>query len=363
MSSKFDELRRRAADAARQATEAAKEFDKKFEITDKLNQGARVATDALRKGADVATSTLDKTRDEISRIDREHKISETVTDAAKQTADAVGDVAKSVVDAADDVATESGAKEKAAEVKEKVGEVFGDAKKKADEFVDDAKSKTGDLFGSAKKFYENASDAAQTGVSAVRLPASVLSAVTSAKKWVKENPGKTAIVSLAFIAGTRAGAAFSSLDVALLGAGGAGNWLFHSAIVPYGLRKLSEKYESYLKNQEALLKDGKLTEAETERVKFERNLAKYVGAPLLGAFSVAAGAGLMYEAFTGAAVGGFPISLVLGGNPMLSSIWLFGNGLICFHNGYKFFMMAVGEQDDVAKVVHDIKRLLPANVS
>jgi hypothetical protein len=362
MPGKFDELKRRAADAARQATEAAKDFDKKFEITDKLNQGVNAATDVLRKGADVATTTLDRTREEVSRIDREHKISETVSGAAKQTADAVGGVAKSVVDAADDVATQSGAKEKATEVKEKVGEVFGDAKKKADELVDDAKSKTGDLFGSAKKFYENASDAAHTGVSAARLPASVLSAVASAKAWVKENPGKTAVVSLAFIAGTRAGAAFSSLDVALLGAGGAGNWFFHSAIIPYGLRKLSEKYEGYLKNQEALLKDGKLTEAEAERVKFERNLAKYVGAPLLGAFSVAAGAGLVYEAFTGAAVGGFPISLVLGGNPMLSSIWLFGNGLICFHNGYKFFMMAVGEQDDVAKVVRDIKGLLPAAV-
>ena len=146
----------------------------------------------------------------------------------------------------------------------------------------------------------------------------------------------------------------------LLGAGGAGNWLFHSAIVPYGLRKLSEKYEAYLKRQEALLAEGKLSEAEQSRVKFERDMAKYVGAPLLGAFSVAAGAGLMYEAFTGAVVTGVPISLVLGGNPLLSSIWLFGNGLICFHNGYKFIMMALGDQEDVTRVVRDIKGLLPA---
>ncbi|MBI3649582.1 MAG: hypothetical protein HY231_00865 [Acidobacteria bacterium] len=360
MPSKLDDLRRRAADAARQATEAAKEFDKKFEITDRLNQGARIATDALRKGADAATSTLDKTREEVSRLDREHKISETMRGAAKQTADAVGEAAQSVVNVADEVATQTGAKETASEVKEKVGEVFDDAKKKADEFVGDAKAKTGDLFGSARKFYDNAAGAAQSGVAAARLPASVLSAVASAKKWVQENPGKTAVVSLAFIAGTRAGSAFASLDVALLGAGGAGNWLFHSAIVPYGLRKLSEKYAAYLQKQEALLQDGKLTEAETERVKFERNLAKYVGAPLLGAFSVAAGAGLVYEAFTGGIVGGLPINLVLGGNPLLSSLWLFGNGLICFHNGYKFFMMALGEQEEVAKVVRDIKGLLPA---
>ena len=179
----------------------------------------------------------------------------------------------------------------------------------------------------------------------------------------KKNPGKAAAVSLAFIAGTRAGSAFSSLDVVLLGAGGAGNWLFHSALVPYGLRKLSEKYEAHLKRQEELIRDGKLTEAERAQVKFQRDAAKYVGAPLLGAFSVAAGAGLVFEAVTGGAVAGFPINIVLGGNPLLSSIWLFGNGLVCFHNGYKFFMMALADQEDVARVVRDIKGLLPAEVA
>ena len=49
----------------------------------------------------------------------------------------------------------------------------------------------------------------------------------------------------------------------------------------------------------------------------------------------------------------------IGGNPLLASIWLFGNGLICFHNGYKFFMMAIGDKEEVARVVRDIKGLLP----
>jgi hypothetical protein len=106
--------------------------------------------------------------------------------------------------------------------------------------------------------------------------------------------------------------------------------------------------------------EGKLTEAERDRVKFQRDAAKYVGAPLLGAFSIAAGAGLIAEAVTGGVVTGLPISLVLGGNPLLSSVWLFGNGLVCFHNGYKFFMMALADREDVARVVRDIKGLLPA---
>jgi len=192
------------------------------------------------------------------------------------------------------------------------------------------------------------------------LPASLINAMASARRWAKRNPGKAAIVSLALIAGTRAGSALLTLDVTLLGAGGAGNWLFHSALAPYGLRKLSEKYEAHLKKQETLIRDGKLTEAEAARVRFQRNAAKYVGAPLLGAFSIAAGAGLIAEAFTGGVVGGLPINLVLGGNPLLSSIWLFGNGLVCFHNGYKFFMMALADKEDVARVVRDIKGLLPA---
>src|SRR5262249_61678956 len=114
--------------------------------------------------------------------------------------------------------------------------------------------------------------------------------------------------------------------------------------------------------QEELIREGKLAEAEEARVKLQRNAAKYVGAPLLGAFSIAAGAGLVAEAFSGAAVTGVPISIIIGGNPLLSSIWLFGNGLVCFHNAYQFFMMAFGDQEDVARVVRDIKGLLPAEV-
>ena len=335
MSSKLDEFRRRAEEAARQ-------IDEKFEIKSKLDKGARATTDALRKGAEAASSTIDSAREEVSRLDREHRVSERVSESARRASDA-----------AQDALHRSGIKGKAAEA-------ASDASKKAGEVFDDAKETASDLFGDARRYYENASGAARASASAARLPSSVLNSLASARRWAKKNPGKAAAVSLAFIAGTRAGAAFSSLDVVLLGAGGAGNWLLHSAIVPYGLRKLSEKYEVYLKRQEALVRDGKLTEAERARVKFQRDAAKYVGAPVLGAFSVAAGAGLVFEAVSGGAVAGFPINIILGGNPLLSSIWLFGNGLVCFHTGYKFFMMAFADQEDVARVVRDIKGLLPA---
>jgi len=335
MPSKLDELRRRAEEAARQ-------LDEKYEIKSKLDKGARVATDTLRKGADATTAAFDKAREETARINREHKITERVSDTARRAAESV-----------DDTLNRTGAKKKA-------GEVANEARQRASAAAQEAKEKASDLFGEARRYYKNASGAARASASAARLPSSLLGAVQSARRWAKRNPGKAAVVSLAFIAGTRAGTAFSALDVTLLGAGGAGNWMFHSAIVPYGLRKLSERYERFIKKQEALISEGKLTEAEAARVKFQRDAAKYVGAPLLGAFSIAAGAGLVAEAFTGGVVGGFPINLVLGGNPLLSSIWLFGNGLVCFHNGYKFFMMALADQEEAERLVRDIKGLLPA---
>jgi hypothetical protein len=341
MPSKLDELRRKAQQTAR-------ELDEKYKITTKLDEGARKTTDALRKGADVATSTLDGARQEAERFNREHRISERVNTTARRAVDVV-----------DEALDDAGVKKKAGKVVDTAGAAAKEAGSRAAEAAADAKEKAQDWFGEARRYYEQASDAAHTTASAARLPSSLANAVTSARRWAKQNPGKAAVVSLAFIAGTRMGAAFSSLDVTLLGAGGAGNWLFHSALVPYGLRKLADRYEKFLKKQEELMRDGKLSEAEAARIKFQRDAAKYVGAPLLGAFSIAAGAGLVAEAFTGGAVAGFPINLVLGGNPLLSSIWLFGNGLVCFHNGYRFFMMAFGDKEEVARVVRDIKGLLP----
>jgi len=139
MPGKLDELRRRAEQTAR-------DLDEKFKITSKLDQGTKAATDALRKGVDAASSGIDAAREEISRIDRDHKISERVTDSARKVGETIDEAARS-----------SGAKEKAAEV------------------ASDVKATASDLYGDARRFYENASGAARSGASAARLPSSVLS--------------------------------------------------------------------------------------------------------------------------------------------------------------------------------------------
>jgi hypothetical protein len=187
-----------------------------------------------------------------------------------------------------------------------------------------------------------------------------LSGFEKARVWVKENPGKTAAVTFSMIAGVRAGSALPGIGATILGAGAGGSWFFHSALPIVGIRKLTEKYDGYLKEQESLLAEGKLDEAARERIEFQRNLTKYVGAPLLGAFSVAAGASMIGAAFSGATVTGFPLSLILGANPLLNGIWFFANGVVCISEGYKFFMIALADQEEVERVVREIKGLLPA---
>ncbi len=318
---KLDELRDRMR-------RKAEETDRKYNITSKLDDAVRGAESAARVGAEAAKAGIDAARQKAEQIPIDPKIKS----QAREAASAAGEAAKV---ASDTIVTSAKA----------------------------AKTQAVDFFGDAKSYYDTASSAASAGFTAATTTATLAGAVHSARKWVVDNPGKATVVTLSLIAGVGAGAAWPGLDVTVLGAGAAGHWFFHSAAASYGMYKLSDKYMAYLKERERLLSEGKLSEAERKRVEFQRNAAKYVGAPVLGAFSVAAGATLMYEAFTGGMVVGFPINLILGGNPMLSSIWLFGNGLVCFHNGYKFFMMALAKEEDVARVISDLKGLLPAAVA
>lgn len=328
----------------------AEETDRKYNIRSRIDDAARTAETAIRKGADVARDGIEAARRQAENLN----IDPTLKQQAREAASAAGDAARSAASVANDAAKSAAS-------------VANDAARTASSSVRSgaqvARDTAVDFFGEAKQYYQAASTAASAGATAASVASSMSGAVNSARKWIKENPGKSTIVTLSLIAGARAGVAWPGLDVAILGAGASGHWLFHSAVGSYGMYKLSDKYMSFLKERERLLNEGRLTEAERARVEFQRNAAKYVGAPLLGAFSVAAGATLIYEAFTGGAVIGFPVNLILGGNPFLNSVWLFGNGVVCFHNGYKFFMMALAKEEDVQRVVHELKGLLPAAVA
>jgi hypothetical protein len=310
-SKKFDELR----EAAKRK---AQELDEQFGLRDKLEQGINTATDVARKGVEVAGDAAKAARDQANKLDEQYRVKENL----RSTAEQAGETIRSGAQAAEETARE--------------------------------------MFGDAQSYYRRAEQAYNLGASGARITDTTLKGYEKARAWIKNNPGKTAVVTLSLIYGVRAGSALPGLGATILGAGAAGHWFFHSALPIVGIRKVTERYTAYLKEQEARIANGELDEAERARVEFQHNLTKYVGAPLLGAFSVAAGATLIASAFSGATVTGFPVSLIIGANPLLNGIWFFANGVICISEGYKFFMIALADQDEVARVVREIKGLLPA---
>ena len=313
---KFDDLHRAAK-------RKAKELDEKLNVTGMVEDTARVAGDAARRGAQSIANGAEQLRTEAGRFADETNLRETAGRAADEARRRAKEAGKIIRDAA------------------------GPAGKKAEKVFDEAV----DYATTATKF-------ASRGVRATRASAAATAGVMKAKEWVKENPGKAAVVSFSLVLGIRMGASFPGLDAVLLGSHP--HWLTHSALPVLGLKKASEKFDEYLKKQEARIAAGELDEAERERVEFQRKMAKYVGAPLLGAFSCAAGAVMFAQIVQPGAITGAPISWLLGGNPFLDGVWLFANGVICFHQGYKFFMIALADQEEVNRVVREIKGLLPA---
>src|SRR5437016_3091912 len=313
---KFDDLHRAAKRKAR-------ELDEKLGVKGIVEDGARIAGDAARRGAQTIASGAEHLRAEAGRLADETNLRETAGRAADEAKRRAKDAGKIIRDAA------------------------GPAGKKAEKVFDDAVG-----------YAATATKMAGKGVHATRASAAATAGIIKAKDWVKENPGKAAAVSFSLILGVRLGAAFPGFDAVLLGSHP--HWLTHSALPVWGLKKASEKFDEYLRKQEARIAVGELDEAGRERVEFQRKMAKYVGAPLLGAFSCAAGAAMFAQIVQPGAITGAPISWLLGGNPFLDGVWLFANGVICFHQGYKFFMFALADQEEVKRVVREIKGLLPA---
>ena len=302
------------------ARRKARELDEKYSISDLVGEGAKAASEAAKRGAETMASGAEKLRVEAERLADDEQVGETARRAASETVKNVKKAGKVVRDAA------------------------GDTGKR--------------VFDDAKTYYDRASQIYDTGARFTRASTAATTGVLKARDWIKENPGKAAVVSVSLVLGIRAGVAFPGLDAVLLGSHP--HWLTHSALPVWGLHKASEKFDNYLKKQEDLIARGEIDEAERQRVEFQRKIAKYVGAPLLGAFSCAAGAAMWAQIFQPGAITGAPISWLLGGNPFLDGVWLLANGVICFHQGYKFFMIALANQEEVIRVVREIKGLLPA---
>jgi hypothetical protein len=321
-------------DLQRAAKRKARELDEKLGVSGMVEDTKRVAGDAARRGAKTIAEGAGHLRAEAERVADDPKVRETARRAADEAKRHAKDAGRTIRDAAGDA-----------------GKIIRDATGPVGE-----KAEKG--FYDAVNYATTATKLAGKGLRATKATAAATAGILKAKDWVKENPGKAAAVSISLVLGIRAGAAFPGIDAVLLG--GHPHWLTHSALPVWGLKKAYDKFDEYLKKQEALVAAGQMDDAERERVEFQRKAAKYVGAPLLGAFSCAAGAVMFAQIGSPTGIVGAPVSWLLGGNPFLDGVWLFANGVICFHQGYKFFMIALADQDDVKRVVREIKGLLPA---
>lgn len=317
----------------REAKERFDDFDKQIGLKEKIEKGAEVLKDTAQKSAEVIKEGAEKIKSEAEKSEV-GKQAVGVAEGAFKTA---GETAKKVYDASApvrDAASEAGGRvaEAAKEAGKKAGEVFDDASEK---FNKTAKTATG-IFN--------------FGASWTRTFDSTWKTLQNASEWVAEKPLQAAATGVSVAVGAVAGVVFTGIS---------SHWLFNSMIPTWSVKKAAELFNDYLKTQEKLITEGDISKAEAEKIQFERDIAKYVGAPLLGAFSFASGAVMMTNIVNPKTITGAPLDWLIGGNPLLEGVWFFGNGMVCFKTSYDFFMIALEDHEDVQKIVREVKGMLP----
>lgn len=138
------------------------------------------------------------------------------------------------------------------------------------------------------------------------------------------------------LAGLNLGKGFPDLDIRFMGIGAHRNWFFHSAatsaLLYGGSKLLIEKLNS------------------RENTELQKKLLKYVGAPLMAAFSVANAAHLFADMCGAKDVVGWPISVLLGGGRWKDRIWLGANGIICLGLAWKFIQITLSNDNEVISI-------------
>jgi hypothetical protein len=321
----------------RDAKEKLGEIDKQLGLKDKIEEGARAVKETAQKGVDRIKAEAEKSEVGKQAVKAAESAAETAGDAAKKAWDASGplrDVAEDAGDAVKDVG-------------KKAGGVILDAGAKAGEVFEAATDTVGSTAKSVGKAFN-------FGASWTRTIDSAMKTFQKTSAWVQENPVQAATTGVSMAVGAGLGVVFTGIS---------SHWLYNSALPAWSVKKLSEQFTNYLSEQEKLIASGDLSKAEAEKVQFERDIVKRVGAPLLGAFSFASGAVMMTNIINPKTITGFPIGWILGGNPLLEGVWFFGNGMVCFKTSYDFFMVALEDQEEVQRMVKEIKGLLPAEAA
>ena len=313
----------------KRATDKFDEIDAQLGLKDKIEGGAKAVVDVAKTGADYIKTEAEKT--DLGK--KAVKVTEDAFDTASGAAKTAWGVSEPVRDVAAGAGATAG------------GVVFDTAERAGDFFVDAT-----DTVGT------NAKRVARVVGFGSSVSSTMEAGVKSAKKavdWAKEDPMRAATTGASMAIGAGLGIIFTGIS---------SHWLLNSAIPTFTVKKLAESFDGYLKRREELIDKGALNQADAERIAFERDIAKRIGAPLLGAFSFASGAVMMTNVLNPATVTGFPLGNIIGGNPLLEGVWFFGNGMVCFQTSYDFFMIALDGQEDVEKMVNEIKGLLPQGI-
>lgn len=322
----------------RDAKEKFEEIDKQLGIKEKIGESARVVVETAQKGAEKIKNEAEKS-----------EVGKQAVKVAGETIRTAEDTARKVWDASEpvrDVAEDAG---------EKAGGAVVDAGRTAADIIASAGEKAGEIFEGARDVVgtnaKRAATAFNIGAGWTRTFDSAMRSLRSASGWIQEKPLQATATGVSMAVGAGLGAVFTGLS---------SHWLFNSALPAWSVQKISREFNEFLKRKEELIADGRLTEAEADRIRFERDIARTIGAPMLGAFSFASGAVMMTNVLNPKTITGAPIDWIIGGNPLLEGVWFFGNGMVCFKTSYDFFMIALDGQKDVEKMVKEIKGLLPA---
>lgn len=321
----------------RDAKEKFDEIDKQLGLKERIEDGARAVVETAQKGAGKIKAEAEKTGVGKHAV----KVAEETFKTAEETAKKAWSVSEPVRDVAGDAG-------------ERAGDVVGAAGKAAGDVISVAAEKAGGIFDEARDAVgtnaKRVSRAFNFGAGFTRTMDSAARSLSKASGWIQENPLQAATTGVSMAVGAGLGVVFTGIS---------SHWLFNSALPAWSVKKIGEQFNEFLKRKEDLIEKGRLTEAEAERIRFERDIAKRIGAPLLGAFSFASGAVMMTNIFNPKTITGAPIDWIIGGNPLLEGVWFFGNGMVCFKTSYDFFMIALDGQEDVQRMVSEIRGMLP----
>ena len=311
----------------KRATEKLEEIDAQLGLKEKIEDGARVVVETAQKGTERLKSEAEK-----SEVGRQAvRVAEDVISAATDTAKTAWNVSEPVRDVA-------------VGVSEKAGGVVVDVAGKAGDIYDDARD-------TVETNAKRVTKVVGFGASLSGTIDSALRSLQKAADWAKDDPVRAAATGVSMAIGAGLGVVFTGIS---------SHWLLNSSIPTWSVKKLADEFDGYLSRREELIAKGHLSEADAERIKFERDIARRIGAPLLGAFSFASGAVMLTNVLNPKNITGFPIGSIIGGNPLLEGVWFFGNGMVCFKTSYDFFMIALDGQEDVEDLVREVKGLLPA---